>query len=135
MGHGLYYRRSPVPRRRHGLAGKSRRPSRWQRSLQRLRVHRRALRQVCWSHLMRDFQAMIDRGGAGQGIGERLLTLSKRLFRQWHRVRDATLTWVAFQERMRRLRREVKEALEDGSACGCVKTAATCFEILKVEEG
>lgn len=92
-------------------------------------------RQVCWSHLMRDFQAMIDRGGAGQGIGERLLALSKRLFRHWHRVRDGTLTWLAFQERMRRLRREVKQALEDGSRCGCAKTGATCFEILKVEEG
>jgi transposase len=92
-------------------------------------------RQVCWSHLMRDFQAMIDRGGAGQGIGERLLALSKRLFRQWHRVRDGTLTWVVFQERICRLRCEVKQALETGSACGCAKTAATCFEILKVEEG
>ncbi|MBV8314317.1 MAG: transposase, partial [Planctomycetaceae bacterium] len=43
-------------------------------------------RQVCWSHLIRDFQAMIDRGGDGQAIGERLLALSKRLFRNWHRV-------------------------------------------------
>jgi len=36
---------------------------------------------------------------------------------------------------MRRLRGEVKQALEDGLTCGCVKTAATCFEILKVKEG
>src|SRR3954471_22236962 len=36
---------------------------------------------------------------------------------------------------MSRLRREVKLALEDGSRCGCATTAATCFEILKVEEG
>jgi transposase len=36
---------------------------------------------------------------------------------------------------MSRLRREVKGALEDGSRCSCAKTAATCFEILKVEEG
>jgi transposase len=92
-------------------------------------------RQICWSHLMRDFQAMIDRGGDGQKIGERLLALSKRLFRHWHRVRDGTLTWPAFQGRMRRLRREVKQALGDGSRCGCAKTGATCFEILKVEEG
>jgi len=92
-------------------------------------------RQVCWSHLARDFQAMIDRGGNGQEIGERLLALSKQLFRHWHRVRDGTLTWPAFQERMRRLRREVKQVLEAGSLCGCAKTGATCFEILKVEEG
>jgi transposase len=91
-------------------------------------------RQICWSHLRRDFQAMIDRGGAGKPIGQRLLRLSNRLFRHQHRVRDGTLPWQTFQERMKRLRREVKQALEEGSRCGCAATAATCFEILKVEE-
>src|SRR5205823_11252708 len=34
-----------------------------------------------------------------------------------------------------RLRREVKVAPRGGQRCGCVRTAATCFEILKMEEG
>jgi transposase len=92
-------------------------------------------RQVCWAHLRRDFQAMIDRGSDGERIGRRLLSLSDRLFRDWHRVRDGTLDRGAFEERMGRLRREVKQALLEGSRCSCAKTAATCFEVLKVEEG
>jgi transposase len=92
-------------------------------------------RQVCWAHLRRDFQAMIDRGGNGETIGKRLLSLANRLFRHWHRVRDGTLPWSAFQKRMRSLRREVKQTLQEGSKCPCAKTAATCFELLKVEEG
>jgi transposase len=92
-------------------------------------------RQICWAHLRRDFQAMIDRGGDGKGAGERLLGLSNRLFGAWHRVRDGTLDWEAFRARMHRLRREVRQALEEGSRGPCAKTAATCFEILKVEEG
>ncbi|HWT80868.1 MAG TPA: IS66 family transposase [Candidatus Methylomirabilis sp.] len=92
-------------------------------------------RQVCWSHLRRDFQAMIDRVDEGEPVGRRLLSLSNRLFHNWHRVRDGTLDWGGFQGRMARLRREVKQALEEGSRCSCAKTAATCFEILKVEEG
>jgi transposase len=92
-------------------------------------------RQVCWAHLRRDFQAMIDRGSAGEKTGRRLLSLSNRLFRHWHRVRDGTLQWGVFQERMNRLRREVKHALQEGTRCACAATAATCFEILKVEEG
>jgi transposase len=92
-------------------------------------------RQLCWAHLRRDFQAMIDRGGHGEQAGRRLLSLSSRLFRHWHRVRDGTLQWSSFQESMSRLRREVKQALREGSKCSCAKTAATCFEILKVEEG
>jgi transposase len=91
-------------------------------------------RQVCWAHLRRDFQAMIDRGGDGEKVGSGLLSLSNRLFRHWHRVRDGTLAWEVFQERMRRLRREVKNSLLEGSRCSCAKTAATCFELLKVEE-
>lgn len=92
-------------------------------------------RQICWSHLARDFQAMIDRGGAGEATGHALLRLSKRLFRWWHRLRDGAIDRRRFRTMAARLRREVKAALESGQRCGCVKTAATCFEILKVEEG
>ena len=92
-------------------------------------------RQVCWAHLRRDFQAMIDRDGVGRPIGERLLKLSHRLFHDWHRMRDGPLDWEMFGRRMGGLRREVRQALEEGSRCPCAKTSATCFEILKVEEG
>jgi transposase len=92
-------------------------------------------RQICWAHLRRDFQAMIDRGGDGEAIGQSLLSLSNRLFHHWHRVRDGPLGWDPFQGQMSHLRREVKQALEEGSRCACAKTSATCFEILKVEEG
>ena len=94
-----------------------------------------AWRQICWSHLARDFQAMIDRGGAGEATGHALLRLSKRMFRGWHRLRDGTIDRQRFRTIAARLRREVKRALEAGQSCGCAKTAATCFEILKVEEG
>jgi transposase len=86
-------------------------------------------------HLRRDFQAMIDRGGDGETTGRRLLSLSNRLFRHWHRVRDGTSEWSSFQEQMNRLRREVKRAPSEGSRCPCARTAAKCFEALKVEEG
>ena len=92
-------------------------------------------RQICWAHLRRDFQAMIDRGGDGKPIGERLLKQSHRPFHDWHRIRDGTLVWEAFGKRMARLRCEVRQTLKEGSKCGCAKTSATCFEILKVEEG
>jgi transposase len=42
-------------------------------------------------HLARDFQAMIDRGGAGEATGHALLRLSKRMFRGWHRLRDGAI--------------------------------------------
>jgi transposase len=92
-------------------------------------------RQVCWSHLRRDFQAMIDRGGPGERIGRRLLGLSDRLFEAWHEARDGALEEGAFRERILRLRPRVRRALEDGTRCSCATTARTCGEILGVEEG
>src|SRR4029078_8434143 len=56
-----------------------------------------AWRQVCWAHLARDSQAMIDRGGAGEATGHALLRLSKRMFRGWHRLRDGTIDRQRFR--------------------------------------
>ena len=92
-------------------------------------------RQICWGHLRRDFQAMIDRGGEAASIGRRLMRLSDRIFGLWHRARDGTLEWGAVRERILRLRPDVRRALEEGVACPCATTAGTCSEILRVEEG
>lgn len=92
-------------------------------------------RQICWGHLRRDFQAMIDRGGKAQTIGRRLMRLSDRIFDFWHQARDGTLEWDGMREQILRLRPAVQRALESGSNCPCAATAGTCAEILRVEEG
>jgi transposase len=61
-------------------------------------------RQLCWSHLRRDFQAMLDRKNGGSSFGERLLERSDRLFHHWQRVRDGTLDRAGFASRAARLR-------------------------------
>jgi transposase len=90
--------------------------------------------QVCWAHLKRDFQAMVDRNNAGSAIGEELLLLTGVLFGWWHRVRDGTLSRRAFRRYADSLRDDVLAVLGQGRACGCAKTAATCRELLAVEE-
>lgn len=96
-----------------------------------LRPHKR---QVCWAHLRRDFQAMVDRGGSGAAIGGALLACSDTLFGCWYRVRDGTLARSTFRSvYVPDLRRPVGEHLRSGAACGCAKTAATCAELLAVE--
>jgi transposase len=91
-------------------------------------------RQICWAHLRRDFQAMIDRRNAGAAIGEDLLAHSDILFEHWQRVRDGTLTRAGFRSRYASwLRAEVRDLLERGSASSCAKTAATCQDLLAVE--
>ena len=91
-------------------------------------------RQVCWSHLRRDFQAMVDRGGAAEPIGRRLLRLSDRLFRGWDRLEGGEVDRQRFGAAMRRLRHEVEATLREGARCDCGTTSGSCAEILRVEE-
>jgi transposase len=90
--------------------------------------------QVCWAHLKRDFQAMVDRNNAGSAIGADLLALTAAPFEWWHRVRDGTLSRRSFRRYVASLREDVLAVLEQGCACGCAQTAATCRELLAVEQ-
>jgi transposase len=90
-------------------------------------------RQLCWAHLRRDFQAMIDRQNAGSNIGKDLLLYSDALFTWWHRIRDGTLRRAAFRRYVADMRADVRSLLKAGSACACAKTAGTCRDILTLE--
>jgi transposase len=92
--------------------------------------------QWCWSHLRRDFQAMVDRNNAGSGIGAELLALSGQMLGWWKRVRDGTLTKIHFAGRLhaeRDFRVRFRTVLRRGSVCACAKTAGTCRELLQGE--
>lgn len=91
-------------------------------------------RQVCWAHLRRDFQAMIDRNNDGSIIGEHLLLHADLLFDHWPKVRDGTRTRNWFQRRYGTLLRdEVRLHLERGTRCRCAVTARVCRDLLAVE--
>jgi transposase len=91
-------------------------------------------RQLCWAHLLRDFEAMRGRSGASEQIGEALLAQAHQMLTWWHRVREGTLHRSTFRSYMTPLRREVERLLEAGSRCGVAKTEGTCRDILKRRE-
>jgi transposase len=90
-------------------------------------------RQICWAHLRRDFQAMIDRHNEGSAIGDDLLFCSDLLFACWHKVRDSTRSRRWLGQQVEWLRADVQVLLRQGSVCGCAKTAGTCRELLGLE--
>lgn len=92
-----------------------------------------ALRQLCWAHLTRDFQAFVDAAGEARPIGEKLLVCKDRLFIWWSRVLDGKMSRATFRRRTAGLRLEVRALLRAGTACEHKKTRGTCKELLKVE--
>lgn len=93
-----------------------------------------ALRQLCWAHLLRDFQAFVERGGKSQQLGEAILTQAELMFQWWHKVHDGTMTHADFQEQMQSVQQRVGECLRQGVTCGHEKTAGICRDILKRED-
>ena len=89
-------------------------------------------RQVCWAHLLRDFEAMIERGGRSQELGEGLREQARQMFHAWHRGRDGHCTHAQFRVTMRPIRRAVARLLKAGQTCGLAKTQGVCREVLKV---
>lgn len=83
-------------------------------------------RQVCWAHLLRDFNRIGQRQGLAGRIGRRLLGLGLVMFRR--RDKDRLLG-----DPLAALQRRIRAALERGAGQQtCTRTANTCANILKL---
>jgi transposase len=90
-------------------------------------------RQVCWAHLLRDFQSISERSGESQEIGAALLLQTKEVFRLWHQVTEGTVSRHKFQRLIAPVQQRVTEFLAAGSECRSRKTRGTCRQIQAVE--
>lgn len=88
-------------------------------------------RQLCWSHLIRDIQGFVDRGGEGAKIGRQLQQQVELMFGDWGRVRDGTLQRRTFQRRMQPLQRKILRLLHTAAAKAEPKTRGMAKSMLK----
>lgn len=92
------------------------------------------LRQLCWSHLIRDFTKISERSGKSSKLGKELLSCSRKMFKYWHKVKDGTMTREHFQKLMKPIRKRVEILITEGMLCRNSKTAGTCKQLVKVKE-
>jgi transposase len=92
-----------------------------------------ARRQLCWSHLKRDFKSFLDYGLNEKRLGERLLAQRRKLFRHWQRIRDGTMSRAEFQLVTKPVQRKVVSLLEEGTGLSSRKVTGMCREILKLK--
>ena len=88
------------------------------------------IRQICWAHLKRDFKAISEAEGTIGKIGQELYGLAKKILKMRKRVRDGTLQWRTFQNRMPALMARVEELLEQAAKGKCA-LSGKCRRILK----
>lgn len=81
--------------------------------------HPQERRQLCWSHVRRNFQGLADAGGAGAALGAWGVRETERLFHDWHRhqrgeISHAELGWELrpVQMRVRRILRAAAKSTD-----------------------
>jgi transposase len=90
------------------------------------------LRQLCWAHLKRDFQKLVDRGGAAAEYGKLGLGVVDILFHEWHLYRGGG-SRAALQRELEPMRQAMRGWLEEGARCRDTKVAALCGNLLAAE--
>jgi transposase len=86
-------------------------------------------RQLCWAHLLRDFQALADRAGAGRRIGADLLKAGHTVFHHWHRFRNGVILRPTLRRRLLPVQYDIWAALERGMRCRDSDVAGVCGHI------
>jgi transposase len=87
-------------------------------------------RQVCWAHLKRDFQKLVDRGGPAARLGQKLRRLAEQVFAEWHLFRGGGFDRQALPERLDAPARELERLLRAGRRCADAKAATFCANVL-----
>jgi len=91
-----------------------------------------AFRQVCWAHLTRDFQALVDRGGPAAPLGTAALALVRDLFTAWHQYRGGTLTRAALQDALAPVQESLAALLHAGQDNADPRAGGLCRTLLRL---
>jgi transposase len=90
-------------------------------------------RQLCWAHLKRDFQKIVECGGLSAFVGRRGLRIVKDLFAAWHAFAAGTITRGRLQELIAPLERRFSKTLVEGGLGDDARVAKFCENLLNLE--
>jgi len=89
-------------------------------------------RQVCWAHLQRDCQKLVDWGPGARPIGQRLLAIEAQVFAGWHRFRTGAIDRPQLRDALAPLQAAMAQVLEAAIAGADAKAAGVCWELRKL---
>jgi transposase len=89
-----------------------------------------ARRQLCWAHLARAFQALVDRGGKARPLGAAALMLVDALFARWHAARDDPARRAALADDLRPTQAAFRALLDAGLDNPVKEANGLCYDLL-----
>jgi transposase len=90
-------------------------------------------RQICWAHLKRDFQKIIDRGDDRDHVGQEGQQMVKQVFAAWHAFQDGHCTREQLKERLAPVGRRLNRVLIRGLLGDDPTVETFCENLLRLE--
>ena len=90
-------------------------------------------RQLCWAHLKRDFQKIVDSGGPSVFVGRRGLQIVRELFVAWQAFQAGTISRQRLQELIAPLERRLGKTLLKGAFGDDARVAKFCANLIHLE--
>jgi transposase len=88
-------------------------------------------RQLCWAHIVRNLQGLVDAAHAESGWAQRMLDWSSELFAAWRAYRCTFYDQIALQQALVPVRLALQELLQIGARSGWDKLQATSQDLLQ----
>jgi hypothetical protein len=89
--------------------------------------------QLCWAHLLRNFEKIANREGVSKTVGEKLRQMVRCLFHLHHRFLDGKIPIERYHMRLNKIRTLCHHWLMLGTQCDHEKTKNSCALWLKQE--
>lgn len=90
-------------------------------------------RQICWAHLKRDFQKIVDHGGSSMQVGRQGLKIVKKVFAAWHLFQDGQVTRKQLEKQLTPVVRRMNRVLIEGLLGDDPKVETFCDNVLALE--
>jgi transposase len=89
-------------------------------------------RQVCWAHLKRNWEKLLERGGKARRIAQACLDVHRQVFELWHRYRGGGCTLEQLDDAMAPLMLRLQDILHAGGRSWDRKLARHCQRVMEV---
>ena len=90
-------------------------------------------RQICWAHLKRDFQKIVDYDGPSVHVGHQGLKIVKKVFAAWHAFEDGRVTRKQLVKQLAPVVRRLNRVLIEGMLGDDPKVGTFCDNVLALE--
>jgi transposase len=88
-------------------------------------------RQLCWAHIVRNWQGLVDAGHAESIWAQRMLSWSAELFATWHAYQSGFYDQIALQQALMPVRLALHDLLQRGARSAWDKLQATSQDLLQ----